>query len=212
MRKSKAIISYTRYSDNELADLTQRIITGMTKNPDFTTPMPPLATIQTAYKAFIDALAVCNNGGNKQDTSDKNAKRSELELNLANLGNYVNVITNGNQTKLDGSGFPISKQPEPVGILPAPDYLHVMDGENPGEFNVEISHVPKATGYQLLYAEFPAPEDDAKWQSKTFSKSKGTIIGLARGKKYILKAAATSPEANRLGHYNFSEPVERITQ
>jgi len=211
MRKLKAIINFKRYSDTEFADLANHIILGMTKNPDFPTPMPALTVIQASYKAFTDAMAK-SNGGNKQETADKNAKRIDLELNLANLGNYVNSVSNGDVVKLDGSGFPISKQPEPIGILPPPDYIHVADGDNHGEFNFEIAHVLKATGYVVLIAESPAPEDDAKWQSKTFSKTKGTIVGLARGKKYILKAAATSTEANKLGHYNFSQPVERITQ
>ena len=197
MKKSKAITSYTKYSDAIFAELAQTIITKMNKNPDFPTPMPPIATIQAGLKAFNDAIAK-SNVGNKQDTANKNAKRAELELNLANLGNFVNAIANGNISILDGSGFPISKQPEAIGILPPPAFIHVTDGENHGEFNVEISPVPKASGYNVLIAEFPAPEDDSKWQVKTFSKSKGTIIGLARGKKYVLKAAATSAEANKL--------------
>lgn len=211
MRKQKTIISYAKINDTEFADLVQHIITRMTKNTDFPTPSPTLAVIQASYKAFIDALAKAKEGS-KQDTANKNEKRSELEVNLSNLGNYVNAVANGNIVKLDGSGFPISKLPENIGILPAPDYIHVTDGDNHGELNVEICPVAKALSYTVLYAESPAPENDMDWYNKTFSKSKGTIVGLARGKKYIVKVAATSSEANKLGYYNFSQPVERITQ
>ena len=68
MRKQKAIISYSKINDTEFADLAQHIITKMTKNPDFPAPMPALTVVQASYKAFIDALAKCNEG-NKQDTA-----------------------------------------------------------------------------------------------------------------------------------------------
>ncbi|MFA7360472.1 MAG: hypothetical protein WC139_05485 [Candidatus Kapaibacterium sp.] len=56
------------------------------------------------------------------------------------------------------------------------------------------------------------PPPDAQWQSKTFSKASGLITGLHSGKKYIFKSAATSPEANKISLYNFTEPVERFVQ
>lgn len=211
MNKSKAITSFAKVKAHELAEVAQNIVKLMTKNPNFKTPTPPLETIQSAITAYADSLLKCQSGS-KFDTSIKNANKQALEELLTNLGYYVNLTANGDALKIEGAGFTLVKERETIGILPPPDYLHVTDGENHGEFYVESAHVPKATGYQVLYAESPAPEDDSKWQVKTFSKSKGTIIGLARGKKYILKAAATSAESNRLGHYNYCQSVERITQ
>ena len=56
------------------------------------------------------------------------------------------------------------------------------------------------------------PPPDAQWQSKAFSKATGLITGLQSGKKYAFKSAATSPEANKIGLYNFTEPIERFVQ
>ena len=56
------------------------------------------------------------------------------------------------------------------------------------------------------------PENDSDWLSKLFSKTTGLITGLKSGHKYILKCAATSPEANKMSLYNFTEPIERFVQ
>ena len=211
MRKQKVVIGFARYNDAEFAATSQNIINNMTNNPDFPDPSPTIESVDEALKAFKDALEKSVEG-TKKDTAHKNEKRRKLKLQISNLGNYVNSVANGDLVKLDSSGFPLSKLPEPVGILPHPDYIHVIDGENHGELAVEISNVPKASGYIVLYSEVPAPADFKNWHSKTFSKARGVLVDLKSATKYAFKGAAMSPEANRLNHYNYTEPVERITQ
>ena len=200
-----------KYSEKSLAAIAQNIVNNMPTDPDFPNPTPSISSVDKSLKAFEDALEKCFEG-TKQDTAYKNEKRKELILKLSNLGDYVNTVSNGNLVKIDGSGFPLTKLPEPVGILPHPDYIHISDSDNHGELAVEISNVPKASGYLVLYSEVPAPANFKEWHSTIFSKSTGVLVDLKSATKYAFVAATMSPEANRLNHYNYTEPVERITQ
>jgi len=118
----------------------------------------------------------------------KDLKREELIIKLSSLGLYVNSVALGDAMKLESSGFNLTKNPEPVGYLPAPQYLKISEGENPGEIYVEICPVPNATGYVFLYAPSPAPAGNEEWYAKTFSSSKNYITGLKSGVKYSFKS------------------------
>ena len=209
MKTQKALINFSRSKDHDLAHEAQYIVSKMTENVFFTNPVPSLATVQAAITAYTDAL-VASNDGSKADTANKNVQRDALESCLSALAGYVNTIAAGDLVKLDSSGFALSKLPSPVGILDAPATLTVDYGKNPGEVSITIGTVERASGYIVLYSPLPAPDDNDEWYSKVFSKSKGTLTHLNSASKYVFKAAATSAEANKMGLYNFSNPVEKL--
>jgi len=103
----------------------------------------------------------------------------------------------------------ISKLLEPIGILEAPT-ITVHYGNNPGEMYIEISHVPKSSGYIVLYSPIPAPADNGEWYQKIVSSTKVTLTNLKSESKYDFKAAAISTEANKTGIYNYSDTVEKL--
>ena len=208
MKMQKALINFAKEKDHELANTAQNIVNKMTINPYFTNPTPPLATIQQAISDYASALVIAKDGS-KADTANKNACRATLEGALYALGAYVNMIAQSDVVKLESSGFPISKQPEPVGILDAPT-LTVRYGNNAGEIGIEIGIVPRSSGYIVLYSPLPAPVDNDEWYSKVFSSSKGTLTHLTSESRYVFKAAAISAIANKMGLYNFSNPVEKL--
>ena len=211
MRKLKAIISYEKYKDLEIADIATHIILSMTNNPAFPAPPVPIKNIQTALTAYNEALKKSYEGS-KADTATKNLKRKEMQAFLSTLGNYVNTVADGDTVMLDNSGFPISKNPEAVGVLPAPAYLHITDSGVKGQLTVNVAHVDKATAYVVLYCEAPALEDITKWQAKLLTKSSGTISGLKSTTRYVFMAAASSSASSKLDQYQFTAPVERVTQ
>ena len=206
--KQKALTNSSNLKDNELINYAQYIFSKMTGNTNFLTPQPTLQVLQGFITAYNTALVKAIDG-NKADTANKNATRLSLESSLSMLANYVNLTANYDLVKLESSGFTISKLPEAVGILGAPN-LNIDYGNNPGEVNYEITSTPNASGYIILYTPLPAPADNSLWRSKTVSASKGTITNLPHETKLIFKATATSSEANKMGQYNFSNPVERL--
>ena len=54
------------------------------------------------------------------------------------------------------------------------------------------------------------PAENAEWYDKLFFTAKGTLTHLKSETKYVFKAAAISSEANKIGTYNFSDPVEKL--
>ena len=91
MKKQRAIVSFAKTKENDLAELAKLIVSKMTMKAYFTTPNPPLATIQTAITAFSDALLKCKDG-TKEDTAKKNVQKEILENYLSQLGNYVILL------------------------------------------------------------------------------------------------------------------------
>lgn len=211
MRNHKALTSFAKVKDNDLVEKSNYIVAQMKTNINYPTPTPELQVVETAIAAYQSAYKKSRHGS-KEDTAFKNEKRKELQICLSGLGNYVNAAAQGNLVKLESSGFAISKDPEPRGYLPAPSFLNVVEGDNPGEVYTEIYPVPKATGYVMLYSTLPAPEDNDEWRMKTFSMSKNYIVGLKSGARYAFKAAACSPEADKAGIYNFTPKVEKYIQ
>jgi len=215
MRPQKAVINFQHVKDNDLPEVSQLIHDKLDGNADFPALPVLLPAFQLAITDYSSALVTAKDG-TKQDTAKKNAKRKILEGMLAENGNYVNLIANGDLVKLEGSGYPLTKVPAPVGILEQPSYFKVMDGIDPGSVKIENSPVAKSTGYIVLFYEIkdgvPPPASDSEWQKCIFSKTTGLITGLKSGSKYMFKSAATSPEANKMSLYNFTEPIERFVQ
>ena len=214
MRKQKAVINYTQFRDNDLTEIAQLIVNKLTANPHFPSPQPTLVVVQGSISDYSTAL-IKSKDGTKKDTADKNARRKILEGHLSQLADYVNDTAQGNLVMLEGSGCPLTKQFEPVGILPPPESFEVSETKNPGQVYIKISKVRKATGYLVLYyfeEDFDTEPPDSKWYRRNFSKTTGILKGLLSGKKCIFKAAALSPEANETERYNFSETVEKYIQ
>ena len=214
MRIQKAIISYAHVRDNDLTEVSQLIVDRLTGNTYFPTPPVLLATVQTSIDDY-SAANVKAQDGTKMDTANKNAKRKILEGQLAQLADYVNDTAKGDLVMLESSGCPLTKVPEPIGILPAPESFDVSEGEDPGEAKIDIQVVPRASGYLVLYRVVEEGIDtppDAEWQRKSLNKATGLITGLQSGKKCEFKAAARSAEADEIEQYNFTEPVQKYIQ
>jgi hypothetical protein len=213
MRIQKAIINYSYVRDNDLTEVSQLIINKLTGNTYFLNPPVTLIIVQTATDDYSTALVQAKDG-TKADTADKNAKRLILEGYLSQLADYVNDTAKGDLVMLESSGCPLSKPPEPIGILPAPESFKVSEGDDPGEAKIEFDVVDRASGYLVLYRVVEGIEvpPDAEWQRKHLSKATGMITGLPSGAKCEFKAAATSPEADEIEQYNFTEPIEKYIQ
>jgi len=210
MHKQHAIVNFARVKEHDLPDQAQTIIDKMTNNAYFPRPVPALTTIQKGKTEFADALLKSTEAPSKEQTAIKNQKKVILVNSLTQLGNYVNAVADGDVAKIDSSGFQISKEPTPVGILDAPKFINVTYGQNSGEANIEIAKVEKATDYMLLYMPFPGSSDNNEWFGKVTSKTKFTLSGLESGKKYVFKAAAISSAANDKNKYNFSDTIEKL--
>lgn len=144
--------------DARLATNIEVIISSMTGNANYPAPTPPLAVVQAAKEAFINALSAAADGG-KTLTARKNDRRAALVVLVRQLANYVATACNGDLTVLISSGFPIHKpQRQPVGVPAIPSGLTLDFGVRTGELDAVAAPVPEASIYNWRLTTAAAPE------------------------------------------------------
>lgn len=187
MKKMKALINFSTYSDANLETKAEYILQLMTGNPAFTDPIPTLAELTTVLdrysKALIDAA-----GLDRVKVAEKNKLRFKLEQMLGQLGTYVNYVALGDEAIITSSGFSVSKTPEPR-IITNPANLTITNGINSGQLVSSVKAVKGASGYLHEIAADPLT-DASVWKSTPSSRSRFTFNDLQPGKKYWVRVAA----------------------
>ena len=197
---------FNRLSDSALEVKTNNIITSMTGRPEFPTPTPDLATMQTGLNSFSSALAIAKTG-NSYEKAFKNQKRAELIVLLQRLAVYVLFTANNDPLVAKLSGFSIAKNPSPAPEVTAATNQQLEDGANAGELKYSFDRVPGAKSYVYQWTTDPITPD-SNWTSIVGTVSKITITGLESGKRYWCRVIAIGTN----GQGVYSEPVSRLVQ
>jgi len=200
---NKVLINFSRYSDGGFQSKVQTIISSMTENPNFPTPIPSVADITNGYEDYTEALDAARTG-NHADIAAKNTIRQGLTDQLRSMAANVNSTADGDRSKLLTSGFDVSKEKEPV-VITKPENLQVSNGINAGDLNVSVKRVKGATSYVHEYA---TPEAMAanNWQAVTTTMSKITYNNLQTGQSYYCRVAAIGAK----GQIVYSDAVSRM--
>lgn len=186
MKIAKVLISFSRYTDADFLQKALFIVTCMTNNLNFPTPVPTLTDVQTGYDAYSNALNAASALG-RQAVLDKNIARETLEDLLGQLGRYVMFVANGDESILGSSGFTMAKVPQPM-VLDSPGNVTLTNGDNPGEL---ISQVPKQNAITFNHQITDVlPTEGTVWSSFTVSTSRFTFRDLVPGKQYWVRVAA----------------------
>ena len=193
--------STSRYTDLELSAKATHVVEQMTGNTNFPTPMPPLETITNANETYIINLGKVE-GGNRQDTVNKNNSRKFVESLLQQETDYVQQIAQGDESLILSSGFDVNRKPSYVGPLPKAIGLMVKPGDNKGTMQAECKVVNNARFYEFEYTEAPiAP--NCIWIVKTSTKHRLLIEGLTSGKQYVFRVAGAGSDSSR----NWSDEI-----
>jgi hypothetical protein len=202
---TKPAISWlTTDSDALLINDTTVVLLGLTNNTAiYPAPMPTVAATQTALDNFSAAVAAAADGG-PSATVKKNNLRLILVGLLRQEANYVAVACQGDLMKLLLSGFPIQKPTRtPIGILPAPQYIHVSHGALSGSLDASVSPVFGASTYNWTCTAATAGATPLTGQSTA---SSFTFSGLTPGVSYTITANAVGAA----GPSNWSNPASQI--
>lgn len=200
---TKTVINFLRYADGMLESKTHSIISSMTGNANFPTPVPSMAEVEAAADNFSSALVKAQTG-NRVDVADKNAKRETLIDVLRRLGTYVNLIANGDRTVLLSSGFDISKEPQPV-VISKPENLKVENGISSGELLVTVKAVKGAYAYLHEYTT-DATMAPNSWVTTNSTTSKLLLNNLQAGTVYYCRVGAVGSNNQLL----YSDVVSRM--
>lgn len=190
MRFQKINLSFIGYSDSDFLTKGALILTSMTDNPNFPTPTPAIAEVSTAVGNYNEALNAAAGLG-RVNVALKNKARKDLEAVLKQLGLYVMSVANGDAAMLTGSGFTLSKMPEPRHIT-NPGNVTLRNGVTSGEL---VNAVPTVPGARVYYHEFTdaAPTPETVWVRNQSSRARYVFTGLTPGKQYWVRVAAVGP-------------------
>jgi hypothetical protein len=191
-------------SDADLIVDCNGVITGMTGNANYLTPVPGIPIVQTALDEFVAAEAAAINGGVVL-TAIKKDKRAILVGLMRELASYVQVTCKGDLTVLLSSGFPIQKpQRNPIGTLPAPANLTLTLGSHTGELDAAVAPVFGAAVYNWRISTAAAPS--VVLQSSQTTAASNSFTGLTPGVVYNVEANAVGAA----GPSDWSAPVPQM--
>jgi hypothetical protein len=179
-------LAFARKIDTDLIAFTRNVITLMTGNAQYPTPLPALTDVTTAVNALETVVHDALDGG-KIAIATRNAARAEMLSLLRQLASYVSGNCDADLVLLIGSGFDAVRAPAPVGVLPAPDNLRLDLTGISGQLYLRFDRVANAVNYSVQVATDP----DGPWTDQDLSTSTRVMIdGLTPGKVYWVRACA----------------------
>ncbi len=177
-----------------IADLIQRgtdIKTAMTGNANFTTPIPPLATITTQVTTLTTSNNTYETGALAQKTNLTNRDNAAAALiaGLTQLGGYVEAASAGDEAKIHSAGMGVRGARGPAGVPAQAMNLSLTAGDNEGELDAQWDPVANVKSYDIQTS--PEPITGTSWTSKpSVTKSKAVLMGLPSGTRVNVRVRA----------------------
>ena len=197
--------------DDELDGYVDEKLEKLTDNPSYPDPFPEKDAAAEAKVQYVAALAKAKDG-TKEDTEDKNKKRTLLENAATILAFRCAQLANGNTVMFLSSGFEIKKERTSSQIPDAPHGLEASDGITAGSAHLEFDSMDAVAGF--AYELTQKPDDENSWmpvaahRGGVSTKPETIITGLTPGKRYWFRVIAFNPA----GPGSPSDPATRISQ
>ena len=206
---AKVKLELASRTDANLAAFAEAHATAMTGNANFPTPTPPAAVFSQWLTDFEMMLSQYENAKVtlKNLTEQKDALRAGLCAVFSQRALYVEMTSNGDPDVIASSGLPLRMPPSPVGTLPFPGYLRVIQSQSVGELVVKWNAVASAKSYVLQCAEVVPGEPPVWQQSYVGGKLTSLQKNLLPGKTYAFRVASIG---GATGQSDWSPVVERM--
>ncbi len=201
MKHRFILIGFNRYNNNSLLVKARYIVTSLTGNTHFTTPIPTLAAVTTAADSFEAALLLDDS---TEAALVRKAARAELVALLKQLGLYVQLTANGDAVVMGTSGFDLNKIYSKVGVLPAPAFLSVFPQKGRAKLRT-----PKIYGAYSYWFEYTTVVDGVAqdaWVTCISSKAETVIPDLEKAKEYAFRVCGVGADPLR----TYSEVVTSV--
>ncbi len=178
----------------EKIEFSGDISTGLAKYPTiFTAPNPTVADLTGTTNSVVSKLMERNNL--EQQLHAANVELGVLEATLdSKIGleaNYVQRVSNGDESIIAKAGMKVKKQGSPIGELPKVTNLSASIGDGRNEIDLHWNKVYAAKSYTIEMAEASGNIDNLNWiHSGVSTKSRFTVKGLTSGKAMLFRVAA----------------------
>lgn len=204
-RLPKANTAFQKYSNTDLVTYAQAIHDGMLAAiATFPTPPVSAAALQTLIDNYEAALAASIDGS-KLQKAQMHRTRALLWNALRSIAAYVNQIIylqisqgasyEDAEALILSTGFELSKQPEPVGELPAP-IVRSWSSPQIGQLYILVERLPGARAYEVVYKIVGQP--DSSEQTAVSPSTRIKINGLTSGQNYSFRVAGVGSETLRM--------------
>ena len=202
MTPLKVALGFARLPDSELSAFSETVVTKMTNNPGYVTPLVPLPDL-TAGKNTFDAAIVAAAQGGTQLTAAKNAARAALIELLRAQAAYVQSLAQYDQTLLLSSGFWNTSTERTRKPLPKPAITNI-DNFASTQLLLKVSPLDNARAYEARVRVGTQP-----WQNVgVFTKARGMLLpDLIPGTMYDIQVRGVG---GSLGYSDWSDPVSRM--
>jgi hypothetical protein len=138
----------------------KNIVSKMTGNANFTTPNPALDVVMNAINKLEISYAASLDGGISK-TALMRTDTATLDLLIAQLMNYVQDVTGGNELKILSSGMEVKATATAPQPMPAPLNMKYLTDSNDGEANIKWSPVKGSKAY--LIQSSTTPDVETSW-------------------------------------------------
>jgi hypothetical protein len=199
MKQARLKTDFSKLSDSDLEIKAQAVVSAMTDNPFFSTPVPSLITVSAAITSYSTALSKAQTR-DKAEIANKNFMRTELEKTLGLLAGWVSFTAGGLENVLVSSGFDLAKTASNLPPIGVPDNFSVLNGVNEGEVVSSVDRVIGAKSYIHEYTADPLTPG-SEWTQEFTTIRKRTIANLVPGQKYWFRVAAIGPR-NQITYTN----------
>ena len=187
MKKPIVSLSFAKLADAGLVIKTDQIFTSMTGNTNYPDPTPTLPVVKASATTFSSALTAAADGG-RTKTAEKNAARTVLVGLLRNLALFVQLHSNDDLVVLLTSGFDAQKEPQPAGVLPAPQGAMLTQSTLSGQLDFRAGSVANASAYE---AQMTTDINKDEWENVgTFTATRFSLDDLKPGTTYWARSRA----------------------
>jgi hypothetical protein len=136
---------------------TKTVITKMTGNTNFTTPIPSLTSVTAAINKLELSYEAALDGG-KTKKAIVRVDEASLDTLMSQLGAYIQDITLGDELKILSSGLEVAKKPSPPQDLTTPINLRLNKISVEGEVNLKWNPIKNAKSYMIQSTSTPQVE------------------------------------------------------
>ena len=186
------------------------VFAGLTDNPAFTTPPPPVDL--TAFKPALDALSAAIGDamdGGKKAIADRDQKKQVVVRMLRQLAHYVEANCKDDINILLSSGFaPINTVRKPSESL-SQSIRRIDSSPVSGQLQVTLVSLRSAFSYELRWTPVVGPgEPPAPWTVQPVPKARPPVLvtGLTPGATYRFQVR----DLTESGYTDWSDPVSRM--
>lgn len=184
------------------------IVTALTGNTHFPSPVPALPALTTAANDANTAFADCQAARRTSvlTTIAQNQKEDALERLLNQIAGYVDGVAAGDEQMILSAGIDVRAQAVPVTDPPGqPEGLAPTAGDHDGEIDLSWDTVTGAKSYVIELSNDPVTP--TSWSHTGVStKSSFAAQGLHSGNRYWFRVAAV----NNNGQGGWSDPATKI--